>query len=419
MADPLSISASIAGIITLADIAFSRIMKYVRSVRDADKNIEKLAKEINLLGGAVHSLSRLAASLEDEPFDGTFRMHHIEAYSNILSEICSKLKKVEDKSVTRRITWPFSSRRVKEMLVELADHRSNIDLAMSADSMGLLLRSLSIGEDTMSKTTGILTEVRMTREITSRIRKDSERARVLKSFLAYNPQQNYEMCLKLRHPRTGMWLIQLPSFQTWLSNPDSKLWFSGIPGAGKTVLAGVMIEESLARTTEDVATAFFFCDYKDEKTQSPVNIIGALAYQLAIQKEEAYNALEEYFNGLHPQRGLERPVTVEELVAVLGKMANLFQHVFLVIDGLDECGKFTENVLDALLDITKDADNISITILSRDEGNIRDQLEDYFTCERIAAHTEDIAEYVTVELEKRILRKRLHIDDPELKGEIL
>lgn len=419
MADPLSITASIAGIITLADIAFSRIVKYVRSVRDADKDIAKLAKEINLLGGAVHSLSRLAASLEDEPFDRTFRMHHIEACSSILSEICSKLRKVEEKGLTRRITWPFSSRRVKEMLVELADHKSNIDLAMSADSMSLVLRYLTMGEETMSKTTEILMEVKMTREITSRIHQDSERRRILGSFLTCNPQQSYEMSLNLRHPRTGLWLTRLPTFQAWLSNPDSNLWFSGIPGAGKTVLAGVIIQESLARNTEDVATTFFFCDYMNERTQSPVNILSALAFQLAIQKEEAYTILEKYFYKLHPPRGLERSPTVEEMATVLGDLLKLFRHVFLVIDGLDECGESTDDVLDALLDVTKDADNCSIALLSRDEGNIRDRLEEDFIGEEIAAHTEDIVEYATSEIEKRILNKRLRIDDLELKEEIL
>lgn len=419
MADPLSISASIAGVITFADIAFTRIMGYVRSVRDADKDIERLAKEINLLGGALYSLSRLAHSLKDEPVDRAFRIDHIEACSNILSEICSKMKKAEEKTLKRRLTWPFSSRRLKEMLAELSGHKRNIDLALSADSMNSLLRCLSNGEETLNNTTEILAEVKMTREITSRIHKDSERRRVLDSFLACNPQQSYEMSLNLRHPRTGLWLTRLPAFKTWLSNPDSKLWFSGIPGAGKTVLAGVIIQESLARNTEDVATAFFFCDYMDEKTQSPVNIIGALVYQLAIQKEEAYAILEKYYYELHPSRGLEKAPTVEGIAAILVEIVKQFQHVFLVLDGLDECGKFTDDVLDVLLDVTKDADNISMALLSRDESNIQDHLEDEFVSEEIAAHTEDIVEYVTAEIEKRILNKRLRVDNPELKEEIL
>ncbi|KAJ7926779.1 hypothetical protein B0H13DRAFT_2313276 [Mycena leptocephala] len=40
-----------------------------------------------------------------------------------------------------------------------------------------------------------------------------------------------------RHPGTGEWLLDDLKFQDWKSNTGGVLWCSGIPGAGKTVLA--------------------------------------------------------------------------------------------------------------------------------------------------------------------------------------
>lgn len=277
---------------------------------------------------------------------------------------------------------------------------------------------LSKTEEVHGNTERLLDEAKKTREIVTRIHQDSGRKDILNYFLPYNPQQNYEMSLSLRHPRTGLWLTRKPEFQTWLENTESALWLSGIPGAGKTVLAGTIIEEALKKSSEDVATAFFFCDYKDTRTQTADDVLCALAWQLAIQKEDAYCRLERYHREMHPERALERRPDVQGLQRVLKDMVKSFDHVYLILDGLDECGDNTDYVIDGILEIVECSDNISTTLLSRDEYNIRDRLEDDFTGVEIAAHTEDITEYVTSEIEKRISNKNLRIGDLGLKGEI-
>ncbi|WYZ38113.1 hypothetical protein EsH8_III_000027 [Colletotrichum jinshuiense] len=426
MADPASIAASIAGLVTLADVVFLRLFKYVKSVKNAEKEINDLCKEVNLLGGAVNMLSRLAAGLEveNEPFNKAFRMYHIEGCDFVLSEIAKKTKKFEENpgGIKRRLMWPFTSMRTKEMLADLSRHKENINLALTANSMEALLRCLAKEEDRSKATETLLAEVKKTREIVSRIHEDADRRRILRFFLKHNPQQSYEMSVKLRHPRTGMWLNRLPPFHTWLSSPGSRLWLSGIPGAGKTVLAGSIIEQALARSSSNVATGFFFCDYKNEATQNPIVLLGGLAYQLAIQKEEAYQTLEGYFDELHPEKGLPRSPSTDDLIKVIVQMIQTFDHVFLIVDGLDECGDTTEEVVEALCLITQCSDSSSTALLSRHEDNIREQLQDVendFLNINIQAHTEDITEYVTSQIEERIRTKKLHFEDLSLKDEIL
>ncbi|KXH52550.1 hypothetical protein CSIM01_09131 [Colletotrichum simmondsii] len=346
MADPLSIAASIAGLLSLADIVFLRLSKYIKSVKNAEKEISDLCKEVNLVGGTVNMLSRLANSLEVEdkfPIQG-FRMHHVDGCAAILSEIINKTKK------------------------------------------------------------------------------DALREKILDFFLEYNPQSNYEMSVKLRHPRTGMWLERHSSFQQWLSTSGSRLWLSGIPGAGKTVLAGSIISHALARSSDTVAVGFFFCDYKNETTQSPVNILGGLAYQLALQSEKAYSMLEEYYSELHPDKGLPRSPNTEDLGRTILRMLQVFEHTYIVVDGLDECGGHAEEVVEALCDIAENSDELSMALLSRDEDDIQRHLRDSeknFLNIEIAAHTDDITEFLTSEIERRISNRKLVFEDLSLKAEVL
>ena len=58
MADPLSIAASIAGLITVADEVFLRLMKFAKSATDAGKEAKSWAAEINDVAGHLDRLLR-------------------------------------------------------------------------------------------------------------------------------------------------------------------------------------------------------------------------------------------------------------------------------------------------------------------------------------------------------------------------
>ncbi|KAF6810753.1 ankyrin repeat protein [Colletotrichum plurivorum] len=62
---------------------------------------------------------------------------------------------------------------------------------------------------------------------------------------------------------------------------------------------------------------------------------------------------------------------------------------------------------------------ISLAILSRNEIQIRHTLEPHFNNIEIAAHTKDLQQYVSSELNERIGSRQLRIRDLNLKDEIL
>jgi hypothetical protein len=433
MAEPLSISASIAGILTLADAVFCRLLKYSRAVKDAAGQAKAWADEVNDFGGIIDRLVRLTRALEaqGEAFDSTLRMHHIEGCRRVLSSVNDLLAKAERdlggpsrlSAVQQKLKWPLSSApRIKELMSALSEHKTKIAMALSADSVNGVLRCLALNAGIQTTALETLAEARDTRRITTRIQETLETERVLSFFLNHevNPQERYETSLKLRHPQTGMWLLRHPDFLTWIDTAGSKLWLTGIPGAGKTVLAGSVVEEALARRSESVAVAFFFCDHKDPKTHLPVNILGAIAYQLAIQHDEAYAILARYYDELHPTREMIKGPTIGGLQNVLSEILRQYDRTYLIVDGVDECGQHVDEVVEAITSWADNENRLSVALLSRDQTNIGRYLRNGGYPEiEIAAQTEDVALYVMAQIKERTRRGKLRLHDPLLEGEIV
>lgn len=426
--DPLSLSASIAGLISLADPVFRAVFKYARAVKDARNDVQALADEISGLITILLSLRALSLDLESEgdPFDPALSAHHLHHFAKVISKIEQRVNKATGSfnrskldGVIRRLKWPFSASETKELLDDLSRQKATITMALSAESMRKV--QLILSKDTeLGKEVSAIAQAVMRVEINTQIAIEDTQQRILDYFMKISPQPNLEMSIKLRHPMTGLWLTESPNFTYWMESPGSKLWLSGIPGAGKTVLAGAVIQKALARsyTLDDIGVGFFFCDYKTRITWDPVNILGALASQLARQKNEAFTILKDYYDTIHPQRGLPQTPDADELRSIIGQMSELFSQMIIVVDGLDECDENTEDVVDVLLELATYNSTISMALLSRNHDNIRYRLQSDFTHCSIAAHTNDVSLYVGAELDQRIRAKRLQLSSDAMRDEI-
>ncbi|KAF4453712.1 hypothetical protein F53441_3721 [Fusarium austroafricanum] len=429
MADPLSLAASIAGLISLADLVFKHTYKFVRAAKDAKDEIKSLVDEINNLASVLRRLEALTSDLEDEgeAFDPTLRNHYLNHCYKTFTRIETRIKKAGDSfkkskldGIVRQLKWPFSLSETKELLAELSRHKETISVALAADSMRKIQLSLTKSEDLDKKIADVRETARRI-EINTLIAVREQEQRVLNHFMKSNPQISLETSIRLRHSMTGLWLTESPTFIRWLETPESKLWLTGIPGAGKTVLAGSVIQEALSRSysSRGIGVAFFFCDYKDPDTWKSINILGALASQLARQSDEAFRILDQYYTSLYPPDGLPQTADPEELRAQINKMSEKFDQTIIVVDGLDECGDLTDEVVENLIQLADYSERLSLALFSRDHYNIRIRLEDEFETIPIAAHTEDVRLYVNAEVDKRIRTRQLQLTSMGMKEEIL
>lgn len=142
--DPLSISASIAGLLTITGAIVKTGFKLLNDINDADETIKNLFYEVNSLYGILTSLSNVAEFLEADETATTHyqgRTHLIDACFNTLRKIEISLDNVSAKRNKRvdhmkqRLKWPLKVSETKNLLAEVERHKSAISLATTVDKM--------------------------------------------------------------------------------------------------------------------------------------------------------------------------------------------------------------------------------------------------------------------------------------------
>ncbi|KAI1861488.1 hypothetical protein JX265_009455 [Neoarthrinium moseri] len=412
MADPFSISASIAGLIGLVDVIFIKTLqcrKHLKLAKNADDDVKRIADQISAIAGTLKRLELLAQVLDDEPFDETPSLGVVIACDRTPNKF-SQWK--------GKLLWPFSVEETKDLLADLSRHQNHLQLAISADSMNGLLLCLSRQEflgRAMAKMEG---QVERISDIVVRVEISTKRQKVRDFFLKVNPQEALETNLRLRYPMTGIWIRNLASYQRWLDSLHCRLWLSGIPGAGKSVLAGTLIEDALQRSGTDTAVAYFFCDYQNQETLATLNILSTIIAQISLQSPRAFDIVEEYYDELHPPQSLEKGPHIVGLQRILQETSYEFERVLIVVDGIDEANGLITELLPSLLEILT-CEKISLALISRDEVATREVLEGDFSEISVAATGDDVKRYVTGEIETRVRSRRLRNIGIQMKEEIL
>ena len=80
---------------------------------------------------------------------------------------------------------------------------------------------------------------------------------------------------------TGQWLLDSAEYQTWLSGGELTLFCPGIPGAGKTFLTSIVINDLQVRCKPDsnIGIACIYFNYKRQAEQTIENLVASLLRQ--------------------------------------------------------------------------------------------------------------------------------------------
>lgn len=148
------------------------------------------------------------------------------------------------------------------------------------------------------------------------------------------------------------------------------------------------------------------------ESQKPANILAALAVQLAKQGDAAFDLLESYYEELHPHNRMVRPPETTDMIKIVRSMVNEYDLVYLAIDGLEECGSNTIEVLRSIKQIVEYSP-VNVALFSRNEPDIMEELADSQRVE-VSAHTEDLELYVLAQMESRKKLGNLAVKNPEL-----
>ncbi|KAI0542485.1 hypothetical protein GGR58DRAFT_252203 [Xylaria digitata] len=233
--------------------------------------------------------------------------------------------------------------------------------------------------------------------------------------IEYAPQQ--QDFLNRRQPGTGQWLLDSKQYQLWLATPGQILFCPGIPGAGKTILTAIAIEDLTTRYRErpEIGIAYTYFNFRRRDEQKVGHLLASILKQLGrIQPSLPVPVRALWDNHKEKQT---RP-SVEEISHALHLVSSLYKSVFIVIDALDECqtsdGCRTQFITEVLK--LQNGYNANVFVTSRFIPEIVDKFRNTnnTTNLEIQACRQDIEAYIEgnlVELPSFVQRnKNLQID---------
>lgn len=154
--DPLSVSASISGLISILDLIAGKSYKYVKEVRGSAQEVKKLVNEMIDLYGILNKL-RLVVSRFDESISSTIQFQHIDTCRTLLDRIKQRLDKADRDNTSsqrsaigrkisnlgRALVWPFSIGKTRALIDDVTTQKSTLMFALQVDGMNALFDALS------------------------------------------------------------------------------------------------------------------------------------------------------------------------------------------------------------------------------------------------------------------------------------
>lgn len=312
--DPLSILASVTAIAT----ATFQVVSFLGTMKEGGSDRLRLTTEVNSLWMVLKLLEGQMEPTNPHEEAWLEGVRSLQAPNGIFDEIKEamqrltvKLKpKTGHRKALQTLRWPLTDKRDVEAIV------SQIERLKSSVSLVLNHASLAIG----TKVNDALV---------------SQKVKAVTDWLTpLNFLARQESIIRDRSEGTGAWFLESDTFDRWRSEDDLVMWCPGIPGAGKTFLASIVIEKlrEIYRG-QNVAILMLYCNYNDPETQSVQPLIASLMKQ-NIQARSKIDARLEKLHETHYRK--ETRPTLDELKELFGDALSQYDKTFIVLDALDE-----------------------------------------------------------------------------------
>jgi hypothetical protein len=208
----------------------------------------------------------------------------------------------------------------------------------------------------------------------------------------YDPQQSDY--LKRRHPGTGQWLLDSAEYQAWLKTKKQTLFCPGIPGAGKTILTAIVVDDLTTRVSSDstIGVAYIYCNFQQQGTQKIDDLMASLLKQLAQGQSSLPGSVKDLYDQHKTKR--TRPL-LDQILKVLQSVAKMYPRAFIIVDALDECQVSDDSRARFLSELfnLQTRHEVNIFATSRFIPQIIDQFNGSVPL-KIRAHDEDVRRYL-------------------------
>jgi len=182
------------------------------------------------------------------------------------------------------------------------------------------------------------------------------------------PEDDLATTQDARLPGTCEWLSKKDTFLKWkdpCSDSPNVLWISGKPAAGKSILAGYVIDH-LQRT--NAGCSYFFFKYGDKSKSQLGACLRSMAYQMACANDQVrHMLLEMQKDDIKFDKDNER--TIWRKLFMSGIFQQKLPQNYWVIDALDECVN-SSSLFDLMLAKLDGLLPLRILIISRETSEL-------------------------------------------------
>jgi len=152
---------------------------------------------------------------------------------------------------------------------------------------------------------------------------------------------------------------------------------------------------------EGIATAMFYCDFRDRQEQTTANIMGTILNQLAVRGGEVMEYMGREFQQAKKEVG-GRGLRLPDMVEMLKQAVAALPRVFICIDALDEC--HPQHLLDLLVSlkgVLQDSPRTRIFLTGRPQ--VEAQVTRYFpdcAIVPVSPRVDDVKRYLENKLDR-------------------
>ncbi|KAJ4030775.1 hypothetical protein NW761_013354 [Fusarium oxysporum] len=413
--DPLSLAASIAGLVSLAGAVISAGYKLNSKLNEDTSDTKTLVNETAnfsgiLLGVKAHLESFHSLDVDLEAVHNTIEDSKLTI--KLIDELLAKLSK------SNRIEMLIKAGGREEQAVKLL---RRIEQYKMFFVLCFQLEQSSQSETLQIQMEGIVTQLKSLGETQKGVEKAvgklvdagqiQQQEKIIKWLGTPTEDEHDDLC-KQRDTSSAEWILKREEFNKWLSCPGSALLcLNGTQGSGKSVVISKVIESLQESTLEPGSNAvvYHYCRFTNPSSLSPTNLVGSLIGQLLKQSSNPSALLEVVNNVYEKHRKRSAHPSLQDLQALFTDLSNYFERVLLVIDGLDEMSGYWE-ILDFLETLPEADIEFKVLIASRAGMGLEDA---FSSCFRIAITSTDVASDIESLVRKKLSKRRFRGSEVE------
>ncbi|KAF3063189.1 DNA damage response protein kinase DUN1 [Trichoderma lentiforme] len=415
MSGPLNVSTSVVAVLQLAATA----TQYLKDIKHGSADRSRLRDELR---STVCLLEMLQDRLEDSndlPDSENILMPQsisllggadgpLHLFRQVLEEIIAELAPQDKlRQLAKPFTWPFDKKKVAELLNRLERSKSHFGLVLQNNIVDLVrlanLKLDKIGDKVESS------------EAKSR---DSDSQKIIQWISALSFRSRHVNVLDSVQPGTGIWLLEHATFRDWVKSKTGTLWCPGIPGAGKTSLASLIINHlEQEPPQENTFCSFIYCDYHQRSAQTQVALLSSILQQI-LQNYSGDVLPSEVVTLYNQHQKYKTHPTLTQITEILGKLVSTFEMFHVVVDALDECAESEEDALRFISAVSSLGSSVKILCTSRSSS----VFDAYFSTAskiEISAQQADITTFITACLQDQVRLSKHVAKDAGLRDDII